>query len=402
MPPIRGERARLEMAPPTALIVGAGIGGLAAGVALRRVGWRVRIFERAGSPRELGFALNLAGNALSALATLGVDERVMAEGSVIRAVEFRRENGKTFKRFTIRSDATERRSSVMALRPVLHGALLAATDGDALTLGAEVVGFAVDGATVSLHVRDGRSETGDLLIGADGIGSVIRRLLHPSEPPLRASGYYGIRGVAHGAAAALGNLDAVVYFGRGVEAATVRAGAESVYWYIAGRVAGAKDWRDPAAIVPRAAAALDDGFQAIVGATSNDDMRSDALYDREPMAEWGRGPVTLLGDAAHPMLPQTAQGAAQALEDAVALGLVLNRPADGMRALRRYEQVRAARTAPLQRRGRRLASVVTAESATIRWLLTTAIRLVPGEQIASAFLLSDGRDPHRALRNRAV
>src|SRR6266850_2143166 len=111
-----------------ALIVGAGIGGLAAAVALRRAGWQVRIFERAASPRELGFALNLAPNAMAALETLGLAERVTAEGDVTGDAEIRATDGRTLRRINIASEhrARMRPPSVVALRAPLHGALLSA------------------------------------------------------------------------------------------------------------------------------------------------------------------------------------------------------------------------------------------------------------------------------------
>jgi 2-polyprenyl-6-methoxyphenol hydroxylase-like FAD-dependent oxidoreductase len=89
------------MSSPIALIVGAGIGGLAAAVALRRAGWRVRIFERAASPRELGFALILAPNAMAALRELGLDERLIAEGHIVREAEMRTLAGRALRRIDV-------------------------------------------------------------------------------------------------------------------------------------------------------------------------------------------------------------------------------------------------------------------------------------------------------------
>ena len=116
------------------------------------------------------------------------------------------------------------------------------------------------------------------------------------------------------------------------------------------------------------------------------------------IAQWGAGPVTLLGDAAHPMLPHTGQGAAQAIEDAVALGVVLADAADVPGALRRYEQVRAARANRLVVRGRRAAWATTTRSPAVVGLRTALIRLVPARRMAALFMLADGRDPHRELR----
>jgi 2-polyprenyl-6-methoxyphenol hydroxylase-like FAD-dependent oxidoreductase len=96
--------------------------------------------------------------------------------------------------------------------------------------------------------------------------------------------------------------------------------------------------------------------------------------------------VTLVGDAAHPMLPQTGQGAAQALEDAVALGRALADSGPVAPSLREYERARAARTAAIVRRGRRLAGMLTTRSATIDVLRATVLRLAPARLLVSAFL----------------
>jgi hypothetical protein len=147
------------MTERTALIVGAGIGGLAAGVALRRAGWRVRIFERAAETRALGFALSLAPNAIEALRELGLAERLMSEGFVVGPVEIRRADGRVLKRFDVAA-ALAHAASVFALRPALHGALLDATQSESLTLGCEASAFEADGAGVVLNFKDGRAETG--------------------------------------------------------------------------------------------------------------------------------------------------------------------------------------------------------------------------------------------------
>src|SRR5205823_9976454 len=102
----------------TAVIVGAGIGGLAAAVALRRAGWDVRVVEQALSPRELGFALALAPNALAALKELGLEEAVVARGIEVKAFEVRRPDGRVVKRVDLRGAAVQ---SVVTLRPALHG-----------------------------------------------------------------------------------------------------------------------------------------------------------------------------------------------------------------------------------------------------------------------------------------
>jgi 2-polyprenyl-6-methoxyphenol hydroxylase-like FAD-dependent oxidoreductase len=288
---------------------------------------------------------------------------------------------------------------VIALRSVLHGALLRATKSENLVVGQEAVGFESMAAGVTLTFRSGRSETGDVLVGADGIGSVIRRQLHPHEPPIRRSSYLGLRGVAHDAEHHLAPLSAVAYFGVGVEAALVRAGQGAVYWYIAVLADDVPpEMRQPQLVVEQYAPILDRTFGSVARSTKPEDLRLDDLCDRAPIEQWGQGPITLLGDAAHPMLPQTGQGAAQALEDAVALGLALTSTGDAAGALRRYEQVRSLRTRRIVRQGRLAARFMLTKSRTIDWLRAQGVCYLPLGPGVRIFMRTHRRDPHRALR----
>ena len=309
----------------TALIAGGGIGGLAAGIALRRAGWRVRIFERAATPREVGFALNLAANAMAALAELGVADRVLGGGHRTMHAEIRTGSGRRLKRVDLPS-AIRGARAIVATRPVLHGALLDAIGPEPLVVDSEVVGFETTDTGVTLILAGGARESGDVLIGADGVKSVIRHVLHPDEPPPSASGYCALRGVTGDVTERMGDVSAVTYLGRGIEASIARAGMGALSWYMSLLAREVPSGTSPPVVAERFLNRLDGTFRAVVRATQPEDMRFDVLYEREPLESWGRGVVTLLGDAAHPMLPHTGQGAAQALEDAVALGLVHCRP----------------------------------------------------------------------------
>src|SRR5690606_16769635 len=287
--------------------------------------------------------------------------------------------------------------------PVLHGALLTAASNLApgsLQLATAVSGFEAAGSRVAVRIDDGRTIEGDLLFGADGVASVVRRQLHPGEPPARPSGHYAIRGVASGVTGRMRELSAATYLGDGIEASIAQAGADAVYWYMS-----VLDRDVDAALAPLDLARqflprLDATFGTIVRATTADDVRVDSLLDRDPLPAWGTGRVTLLGDAAHPMLPHTGQGAAQAIEDAVALGLALQATSDPAAALRRYERVRIARMKKLVVRGRRAAWITTTHSRGLQALRTMLIRMVPARVMARMFMLAERTDPHEALRRR--
>jgi 2-polyprenyl-6-methoxyphenol hydroxylase-like FAD-dependent oxidoreductase len=384
----------------TALIVGGGLGGLAAGVALQHAGWRVRVFERAATPRELGFALNLAPNAIAALGELGVADAIAAAGHHPRVVEFRAGGGRLLRRVDATTLAVEAKP-VIAMRPVVHGTLLAALDSEALLLGSEAVGFEPAGDAIRVRLQDGRVEEGDVLVGADGVGSAIRRQLHPHEGAPRHSGYCALRGVVHGVDPMLAGLSGVAYFADGIEAAVIRAGGDAAYWYVSLlRAEVAADAGHARRLVERVSDALDATFARIADATRDDEMRYDELYDRDPIARWGTGRVTLLGDAAHPMLPHTGQGAAQALEDAVNLKFAMMGDADVSSALRRYEDVRAVRTSRLIRMGRRIPSISTTRNRAIGLLRDLAIRAVPQRAILAAYQAGGHDEGAQRLRSR--
>jgi 2-polyprenyl-6-methoxyphenol hydroxylase-like FAD-dependent oxidoreductase len=348
--------------PRTALIVGAGIGGLSAGIALRKAGWTIRIFERSASPRELGFGLALAPNAMAALDELGVGGEVLARGFEPTRGELRRMDGTVLKRAEIPRRALGG-PMVVALRAALHGSLLDAVGLDTIAVGKEAVSFDARDARVTLRLSNGEVAEGDLLVGADGVHSVIRRALHPDEGPPRSSGLVAVRGAVHGAMHHMGDLTGVYYLGPGVEAFLVRASDTGIYWALSlSRRIVPPGLVDASAILAHMLPQMDATFRAVTSSTT--DLRVDELVDRDPIPSWGVGPVTLLGDAAHPMLPHTGQGAAQAIVDAVTLGKALAAARDVAAAtdvnaaLRAYERDRMAKTATLVAQGRRTARLM--------------------------------------------
>jgi 2-polyprenyl-6-methoxyphenol hydroxylase-like FAD-dependent oxidoreductase len=343
-----------------ALIVGAGIGGLSAAIALRRAGWQAEIYERAASPRELGFGVVLAPNAMAALRELGMADVVLARGFAPMSVraELRRMDGTVLRRAEIATREALGGPLVIALRTALHGALLEAVGIDAVRLNSEAVGFTATEERVALQLAAGGIAKGDLLVGADGIGSVTRRTVHPSEPPPRSSGIVAVRGAVHGAAHHLGDLTGVYYLGPGVESFLVPLGV-----------------RDPAAVLAHMAPQFDATFRAVTLAT--EEMRFDELVDRDALPFWGKGAVTLVGDAAHPLLPHTGQGAAQAIVDAVQLGRALREDTDVEPALRSYEQERQHKTAILLAQGRRVARVMRSTNPVASYFRELAARMLP-------------------------
>jgi 2-polyprenyl-6-methoxyphenol hydroxylase-like FAD-dependent oxidoreductase len=227
-------------------------------------------------------------------------------------------------------------------------------------------------AEVTVELASGEQLAADLAVGADGVYSSVRATLFPD--PLRSSGLVGYRGVAYRAGF---DVTGAQYFGRGIECGVARASAHAVYWYVSAK-------HDPqlAAMPAKAAAlAITRGFDRrlieLIERTAPEDLRRDDLFDRAPLPRWTVGRVTLLGDAAHPMLPHAGQGAAQALEDAVVLGRSVAESGDVPSALQRYERARIPRTSHIVQVARRNARMGSLSGRVSCWLRDLLLQYGP-------------------------
>jgi 2-polyprenyl-6-methoxyphenol hydroxylase-like FAD-dependent oxidoreductase len=377
--------------PVKVIVVGGGIGGLTAAIALRRAGLDVVVFERAAEFQEIGAGLLLAANAQKSLGKLGLAEAVARLGTPASAGEIRSWRGEVLA--SIPAQEIERRVGVPSAavhRADLQALLLRELGEGPLHLDSEVEGFEQDEAGVRGHLAGGSEERADLLVGADGLHSRIRdKLFGPEE--LRYAGYTAWRAVAKPEQELLPWGTGFESWGRGVRFGCAHIGKGRVYWFATRNAAvGEKD--GPPRSPTGARTALLRLFREwhhpvreLIEATDEEVIRRDDLYDREPLsARWGVGGVTLLGDAAHPMTPNLGQGACQAIEDAVVLARCLREvdeaASEGVAdALRRYEGLRAARTARIVRRSRRIGQVGQLENPLLCRLRDRALATAPSK-----------------------
>lgn len=353
------------------VVVGGGIGGLAAGVALRRVGHEVQVLERADELREVGAGLSLWSNAVLALRRLGVEAPVVAGAAPLEAFATLDARGRLLAETALAQVVARAGApSVCAHRADLQRALADALGRERVRTGAACAGVEArdDGARVLL--AGGEALEADVVVGADGIRSAVRAsLLGPAEP--RYAGYTAWRGVARGFEhPELPRGRGLFCMGRGVQLGVMGCGQGRTYWFItANAPQGGTDPEGGAKAAAQAAVAgFTDVARAAVAATAPDAVFRNDIIDRPPTRDWGRGRVTLLGDAVHATTPNLGQGACQALEDAVVLAHALKRAPDPTAALRAYEAARRDRTAFVQTTSWRLGRLFQAESRLVCWL----------------------------------
>jgi salicylate hydroxylase len=340
------------------VVVGGGIGGLATALSVARQGHRVVVLERSTRFAEFGAGIQLAPNGIHALDRLGIGTAV--RDSAVHIDELRFMDGVTGEHVVsvpVTGEYTRRFGNpyVVVHRGDLYRLLLAACHASAaieLRASSAATGYEQDGVSASVVLATGERVTGDAVIGADGIHSAIRRQLVGDGPP-RLSGITIYR--------------AIVPMTRVPEELRWRAvtwwagpGCHFVHYPIAGgaylNLAASFDNGATEALAGVAVSAghvLD--VLAPLGGTPRrllelgSGWKSWVLVDRDPVPTWTDGRVTLLGDAAHPMLHYAAQGACQALEDAVLLGDLLDcaSPDLGQR-FEKYNAARRERTARIQ------------------------------------------------------
>ncbi|GAA4968570.1 FAD-dependent monooxygenase [Kineococcus glutinatus] len=326
----------------SAVVIGAGVGGLAAGLALRRAGWHVRVAERAADLGG-GAGLVLWPNAVRCLQVLGVAGAVRERAHVLHRSGVRRPGGRWLSHLDADELARRCGQPVLAVaRADLVEVLAAALGHDVLHLGCEVA--------------DPAGVRADLVVGADGIGSLVRRSLWPDRAPAGYRGYTAWRalvpggGVARGAGAAEGACET---WGAGQRFGVVPLGDAGTYVYATANAAEGARACDELAELRRRFGSWHAPIPALLAAIEPGTVLRHDVHDLPPAATGlHRGRVVLVGDAGHAMEPNLGQGACLALEDAVVLAHALGAELSVEAALARYDRARTPRVTAMTRRSR--------------------------------------------------
>jgi salicylate hydroxylase len=327
-------------------VVGGGIGGLTAGLALLQTGCDVHVYEQSPEPREVGAGIQVSPNASRVLHGLGLADELAEMG--VRPLAFHQRrwvDGRTLLRTPLGETVVEAFGSphYQMHRADLLSVLLRALPPERVHPGRRFMRLDDDGEHVVAEFESGERVEADVLVGADGIHSAVREALHGAAQP-HFTGCAAYRGLIP--------AERLVHLGIPVEAQIwMGPGKHFVHYY-----AQQKRLLNFVAVFEQDAWTREswtdrgDGWhpQVLEILRSVDETFVWALFDRAPLARWSLGHVTLLGDACHPMLPFMAQGAAQAMEDAVALTTCLIADDDVPRALQAYEKLRGPRTSQIQ------------------------------------------------------
>jgi 2-polyprenyl-6-methoxyphenol hydroxylase-like FAD-dependent oxidoreductase len=359
------------------VVIGAGIGGLAATVGLCSAGWDVTACERAASLEPVGAALGLAPNGLRALDAIGAGASLRAL-AVPQELGIRRSDGRWLVRSTTDRMIVDRFGDPIILLPraAVIDALAARVPAGVLSLGTEVTSVEPGGKAAARVATTAGELDADLVVAADGIGSATRRVLFPGHPGLRYAGFTTWRLLA---GPVTGQIPMAESWGRGTVFGVMPLSDGRVYCYAAAPADPGEHSGDELAELARLFGRWHEPIPQLLGlARPQDVLRNDVAELAAPLPSFHRGRAALLGDAAHPMTPNLGQGACQALEDAV----VISRLAAGAEAeavagmLAAYTAARLPRTADVVRWSRRAGIMATWTSPPAVAFRNTVARLI--------------------------
>ena len=336
-------------------VVGGGIGGLAAANALHQRGIGVRVYEQATALTEVGAGVALQPNGVRMLRRLGFGDELLRLGARWLDPQFLRADG-SYAASMWPVELAGQIEFYGMHRADLLAMLAARLPPDVIATGHKCVGFEQDDARAVLIFANGERATADVAVAADGIHSRLQQYVVAPSAPV-SSGSVAYRGVlpAQSVSWPNGAMRNWLGAGRHFLVYPLRAGELiNCVGFVPTDEEMKESWSapgDPRAFA-REFAAFDPKVGSIIAHITHTFRWG--LYDREPLPVWTRGRLTLLGDAAHPMLPHTGQGANQAIEDAVTLAAVLGGadPTSAPRALQIYERLRRERCARVQRSSR--------------------------------------------------
>ena len=344
------------------IVIGAGVGGTSAALALQKLGHEVVVYDRMRENRPVGAALSLWSNGVKVLNWLGLGPQVAALGGRMDDMAYYDgHTGDELCRFSLApvTAQTGQRPYPVA-RADLQQLMMDAVGPTSIHLGMQLTGVSETDGIVTATFADGSTDTADLLIGADGARSLVRDYVtEPTgiRPERSYSGYVNYNGLV-AADERIGPRDQwTTYVGDGKRCAVMPVAGDRFYFFV--------DVPGPSGVIEDRMAALEHAFGAwgapgvralLDGIDPDASLNRVEIWDIDPFDTWVRGRVAILGDAAHNTAPDIGQGACSALEDSFALGIVFATATLGVEdSLKRYERIRTERAGDLVLRARKRA-----------------------------------------------
>ncbi|MEU6553335.1 FAD-dependent monooxygenase [Streptomyces sp. NPDC046915] len=362
----------------SAVVVGGGIGGLAAAIGLRLIGWQVTVVERAPVLADVGAGISLHANGIRALDALGVGETVRAAARPQYTGGTRTPRGGRLARMDGVALERELGTPIVGIpRAVLHRLLRTALPSECLLVGAEVASTdRGDPGRVRVTLQDGVLDA-DLVVAADGVGSRLRSQLFPRHPGPVYSGSTVLRAITEDPVEL--DTDFELTWGRGAEFGHIAFTDDRAEWHTVLNSPPGVRHPNPLAVLRRRFAAWHDPIPALLEATRPDAVLHHDIHElATPLPSFTAGRIALLGDAAHAMTPNLGQGACQALEDAATLAAALTAEPTVESALIRYDAERRPRSQAVARAARQAGRMGQQLSHPLAVAVrNTALRLAP-------------------------
>jgi 2-polyprenyl-6-methoxyphenol hydroxylase-like FAD-dependent oxidoreductase len=352
-----------------AVVVGAGIGGLACAIALRAAGFDVEVYERAPTLDPLGAGICMWPNGAKALHALGLGPIIEPLSPSLNAIHYRTKDGALLEEMRLErlTEVSGTRSYPLA-RADLHFALLTALAPVEVHLGCECVDVSQDGGSATAVFESGVRASGDVLIGADGVKSVVRTHVLGEVAPRYV--YASWVGIVPEDPALTPRDTFTFHVGRPRRTGVLPVSADRMYFFLDAPVR--EDWTVPGGPMAELAALFSDWadpIRALIERLDEGEVTRLPVQDLEPTDTYVRGRVALIGDAAHATTPTLGQGGALAMEDALVLARYLTTNTISVPdALRRYDQVRRERVVPVVLASHaRAQSMVRGEAASVTY-----------------------------------
>lgn len=354
----------------TITIIGAGIGGLVTALTLKQQGYPVHIYEGATEIKPVGAGIIMANNAMQVFQSLGIHELVAQAGNRISTMKITDAQLNNLSVVDLSSFEQQYGVANTAIhRGVLQQLLLETVGMEHISLGKRLVKIEKK-ENYQLHFEDGAVTATRWLIGADGINSVVRKLLFPASK-LRDAAQLCWRGVSEMELPDHYQHELNEAWGKGKRFGFVKLSANKVYWYALVNQ-HAKDKN-----LQRSFHDFHPDVQAIIAAGINTPIFTSDIVDLKPIDHWQQEQVCLVGDAAHATTPNLGQGACQAIEDAYILGRILAKGEAIQVAFQQYEQLRKPKALQIVNSSRAIGRIAHVDNRFGVWLRNAIMRATP-------------------------